>query len=239
MSYQLRLQSRNESGQDLQHLVFEADQALIESYTAPGQFLVLEVPDDAGEIKKGFFAIASPPGGANGSRIELLIKNAGDPASRICSAEIGTAFSCGPAQGNGFPVPARSADRIHLFSMGSGLAPLRALLLHELQTNAKKNGDTALSRYCLWQGSFTRAHLPFADEYEGWEAAGLELHRCLDEDDALSDAVPGNVVERLRDTAPDLRGSAAFWIGSRDFGQALIETTGELGLPAEALLSNY
>lgn len=240
MSYRLRLIAKQESGTGLFHLSFAADGAVLESFHAPGQFLVVNGPvqDQQGESKKGFFAIASRPGD---ERIELLIKRSGDPATALCAAAIDDEFECSEAQGAGFAPPSGRIDRLHLFSMGSGLAPLRSLILASLAADQSAgarpaNAPPPLDKITLWQGSFTRAHLPFRDEYEAWEAAGLEIHLCLDED---LDETPGNVIERLRDFAPDLRGSAACWIGSKEFGQALSAATAEFGLPPEALYTNF
>lgn len=239
MNYRMRLNSKNESGQGLFHLTFKADGAVLESFHTAGQFLVLTIPDDGdAEPKKGFFAIASQPGA---EYIELLIKRSGDPATALCDAAIGTEFECNEAQGTGFEAINGRVDHVHLFAMGSGLAPLRSYILTCMAAQAGTGGQRKpalppMERLTLWQGSFTKDNLPFRDEYEAWEAAGLEIILCLDEDE---DEKPGNVVERLNDQAPDLRGSAAYWIGSKEFGQALKVATGQLGLPPEALFTNF
>ncbi|MEQ9366262.1 MAG: FAD-dependent oxidoreductase [Leptospirales bacterium] len=242
MSYRLRILSKQESGKDLIHLTCAADGAVLESFHTPGQFLVVSVPGDgSGEAKKGFFAIASRPGAEH---IELLIKRQGAPATALCDAPVDSEFECSEAQGGGFAAPTGRIDHIHLFAMGSGLAPLRSYILTSLAAEEsasapKKNrGATPppMSKLTLWQGSFAKANLPFRDEYEAWEAAGLEIILCLDQD---SEEIPGNVSERLRELSPDLRGSAAYWIGSKEFGQALKEATARCGLPPEALFTNF
>ena len=119
--------------------------------------------------------------------------------------------------------------------MGSGLAPLRAYILSSMR---RKSGVPAADKLCLWQGSFTREHLPFREEYEKWESAGVEIVLCLD-DQADFPGDSGNVVQRLKRNTPDLRDSAAFWIGSKEFGQALLVATGQLGLAPERLMTNF
>ncbi|MCR9142633.1 MAG: hypothetical protein NXI24_10310 [bacterium] len=233
MSYRLRLAAKEESGTDLFHLSWEADGAVLESFHTPGQFLVVNTPptDAAPEGGKGFFAIASRPGSGG---IELLIKRSGGSATALCDAEIGAEFDCSEAQGAGFAAPAGRVDQIHLFSMGSGLAPLRSYILSRMA--AAGGSASPLSKVTLWQGSFAKSNLPFRDEYEAWEAAGLEIVLCLDQD---LDSVPGNVIERLEEIAPDMRGSAAYWIGSKEFGQALRVAATECGLPEDALFTNF
>ena len=222
--HQLSIHSIQPSGRQLFHLVCDTPDEVRDSFTKPGQFLEVALDDPA--EKKGFFAIASRPGA---ERMEFLVKAAGQPAEAICSRKPGETLYSSLAKGNGFP-ESGSERPTHLFSMGSGLAPCRSVILaHLAGTHPAPGGLT------LWQASFTREHLPFADEYEDWRKAGVKVELCLDEGEGRT----GSVVERLEELGPDLREARAFWIGSKEFGRTVQETATGLGLLPDRLHSNY
>ncbi len=223
MSLSLEVRSVRESGENLFHLVCAAEPELLESYHTPGQFLV--ITDEGGA--EGFFAIANRPGQDG---IELLIKNGGDLAAKLCAAQPGAQFSCGVAQGKGFPRPADAQTPLHLFAMGSGIAPLRALIQTHL------DGDWSGSTVTLWQSSFRREGLPFAGEYPAWREDGVRIYECLDD---AGDASTGNVVDQLAKHKPDLSRCTAYWIGSKPYGEAVKTAVLALGLQPGAYLSNY
>lgn len=188
----------------------------------PGQFLV--VTDGSSE---GFFAIANRPGREH---LELLVKNKGDLAEKLCAAKAGAKFQSGAAQGNGFPKPDVTKQALHLFSMGSGIAPLRALIQTYLDGEWPGNAVT------LWQSAFRRESLPFANEYAAWREAGLRVFECLDD---AGDASTGNVVDQLALHKPDLKDSTVYWIGSKPYGEAVKTAALALGLQPDACVSNY
>lgn len=60
-------------------------------YTKPGQYVQVKADADG---KPGFFAIASAPDANNQGVLELLIKNAGEAAEKLCALGAGTLTLC-------------------------------------------------------------------------------------------------------------------------------------------------
>lgn len=209
------------SGDNLYHIRMSPDRVLKSSYKKPGQFLEIQLGDE-----KKPFAIASAPGSAD---IELLVKQDSGIAERLCSMKKGEAVDCSEALGAGFEVNRAVGKNTHLFSMGSGLAPIRSLILWREQRKFLPSFLT------LWQGAHTREHLPFYDEYEFWEKSGILIRLCLDRN---SDR-PEKVTDALLRIRPDLSKSAAYWIGSQGFGEDIGRIALQLGLAPQMLLTNH
>jgi ferredoxin-NADP reductase len=228
MSHKLRLLANAESGRDLHHLIWQCDAGVRESFRRPGQFLTLTV-SSAGEERQGYFAIASRPGAEH---LELLVKRSGEPAGTLCDLPPDSIVTCGEAQGAGFADPEPDVECIHLFAMGSGLAPIRSYIQAHLY-GTQRPKPMALT---LWQSAFATDRLPFREEYAQWREAGIEVIVCLDEAGTES---TGSVVDRLKELAPDLSRCAAYWIGSPEFGLATQAATADLGLPSRAFLTNH
>lgn len=216
----LRFRSRRETGRNLYHICFSADTEA-GLYTTPGQFVAMSRGP-----ANGFFAIASAP---NDDEMEFLVKNEGELARILCE-ESEPEVECSTPQGNGFPLDAAVGRPVHMFSMGSGLGPFRALIRHRMK------GRFSSGPVTLWQGSFTRESLPFADEYDAWRRSGIDVRLCLDRDPG-DDA--GSIIEHIRREKTDLSSAVGYWIGSREFGEAVSTEAAERGLPAERLFTNF
>ncbi len=97
-------------------------------YTRPGQYVQIKVGDDG---KPGFFAIASAPDTNNQGVLELLIKNAGEAAEKLCALGAGAQVDASPVQGKGFPIeriPVDSHSTVLMFATGTGISPIKALI---------------------------------------------------------------------------------------------------------------
>lgn len=174
---------------------------------------------------KGFFAFSAAP---NDKKLEFLVKNDGDIAKILCEEE-DPQVECSPPQGNGFTLSGDGGRPVHLFSMGSGLGPLRALIQYRIQ------GFFHAPEITLWQASFTRASLPFADEYDAWRASGVVVRLCLDQDEGPD---TGSIIEHLHREKIDLSEAVGYWIGSREFGEAVGRSAAQLGMKPERFLTN-
>lgn len=97
---------------------------LAASYSRPGQYLQLRVPDSA---KPAFLAIASPPALAAAKGVfEFLVKSiAGSTAELLCGLRGGDLVEVSPAMGKGFGVeeisPPEEFPTVLIFATGSGI----------------------------------------------------------------------------------------------------------------------
>lgn len=140
------------------------DAALARAYGSPGQYVELRTSRG-----RGFFVLA---GDVGVSPWELLVRNAGDAADALVTAELGTSFDISAPLGDGFPVD-RALDR-HLVVavVGSALAVARPLL------RMRCDGGKASATH-LYVGARSAAELPLADEIERWTQSGAEVVLCL------------------------------------------------------------
>jgi NAD(P)H-flavin reductase len=225
---ELEIQSVRPSGRDLFHIICTPDSRVLASYQKAGQFFEVE----RGELR-GYFAVASPPGR---ERLEFLVKDAGDLAHALCTSVAGERFVCSLAHGAGFPERDASRQNVHLFSMGSGIAPLRTLIQMHLA------GAFPAQSLWLWQGAFDAGRLPFQNEYDEWSARGLNLRLCLDQPgQSATDGrkyFHGNVADALRAESPLVKDALCYWIGSKEFGAAIAAALTELGANADQILTN-
>lgn len=104
---------------------------LVDSYTNPGQYLLIRVPSAGEELKPAFMAIASPPGA--GPRFEFLVKTVpGTTAERLCALRLGDVVELGAVMGKGFALdritPPDVAQTVLIFATGTGIRSFSSLV---------------------------------------------------------------------------------------------------------------
>ena len=141
-----------------------------ESYERPGQFIQATV----GDLKPGFFAIASNPG----EPIELLIKNSGPAAEALCAAQAGDMVDATEPMGKGFPVE-NTGDRDWVVLVnGSAISAVRPVLNAAISNGLQREVHLLL-------GVKTPAHRAFLADLEWWANAGIQVHTVCDEGDPV------------------------------------------------------
>lgn len=219
--YELVVRQNRPSGEGMHHLICAAPSGFSAQYRNPGQFTNIGLGGQSSP-----FAFASAPGEME---LEFLIKYKEGIAARLCGVQERDIILADTVSGRGFDLRQVVGRPLHLFSMGSGIAPLRAVIGRFLI------GQLSLPQITLWQGSYSPKYLPFAYEYAMWESKGIKMKICFD-----NKAPPKslNVVEMVRAERPLLEEAAACWAGSEDFGSDLQAATSALGLPRELFLDN-
>lgn len=114
------------AAESLFHISIDVSNApdLVDSYTRPGQYLQLRVPDVE---RPSFLAIASPPSFAAASgAFEFLVKSiAGSTAEILCGLKKGETVELSSVIGNGFDVdqinPPEEYSTVLIFATGSGI----------------------------------------------------------------------------------------------------------------------
>jgi NAD(P)H-flavin reductase len=227
----LELIEKRKAGDALHLLRFSAPPFLLEAFTMPGQYAILEpIPEE----KPGFFAIASAP---QDPYLEFLIKEAAGPANAIIQMSTGDSLICKSIEGKGFPLSlAPEESPIHMFSMGSGYAPFRALIRSAM---ARSESHCQLH---LWQAAFRITSVPLLDELVELERKGvITLHLCLDDQQDATDHpyFAGQIDNAIGPHIDSIKNSRMLWIGSRPFGEALSVALERYGIDIGALASNY
>ena len=280
-AYLLKLVHKKKEAKELYQLSFMVPKKLQQSFQKPGQYLSLKV-----EEIHSFYAMAHSPLallrtslGAqseaslasqkkNQQHWEFLIKNdkkaKNDNSITLCNLKEGDTIKASAVMGEGFTLEQvlkifEQNTELHLFGMGSGIAPLRSLLLNIL--NCKRDSEIQKTqkifwpKITLWQAAFSREHAAYRREYTDWCQRGVKLKLCLDKTRQNGiDAVSGigtshfaiedmevhskNPIEVLSKEKPDLSRSIVCWAGSEEFGKSLQELCFKLALPKEAFLDN-
>ncbi|PHU01888.1 hypothetical protein BC332_27139 [Capsicum chinense] len=152
---------------------------LASSYTKPGQYLQLRVPNVE---KPSFLAIASPPKVAvNKGVFEFLVKSvSGSTAELLCGLNRGDAVELSQVMGNGFDLdqisPAETYQTVVIFATGSGISPIRSLI--EAGFGADKRSDVR-----LYYGARNLKRMGYQDRFENWASSGVKVVPVLSQPD--------------------------------------------------------
>jgi sulfhydrogenase subunit gamma (sulfur reductase) len=204
--------------------------ALAEAHVRPGQ--VVKVHTEHGE---GFFALATAPGEAGIE--DLLLKRGGKVAdAAIARARPGAGLGVTAPFGNGFPIEEATGKDVLLFSAGSGIAPMRALVQHVLAHRDR------YGRVTLFYGQRHGAEFAYRDEHVGWDRGGVRVVLCPS---AADDAWPG-VRGRVQEVARTLafggsppEETVAFVAGMTAMVDDVRRTLAEAGIPPARVHANF
>lgn len=214
------------AARNLHHIVIDFGESGIPAgYTTPGQFVQLSVEGG----KPGFYAIASPPG--DGSTLEFLVKKDGQTSTALCELWPGATAGSSAVMGGGFPLDRAAGRDLLIFAVGSGIAPIRALIEHGL-------GDRAVH---LYYGAFDRHWMAYKERFDAWRAAGVTVHTVYDREDDDYTGPTGFVQDLYRSAPPpvDVAEAAAVLCGMKGMVQAVTEVLTGQGMPAERVLLNF
>ena len=150
----------------LAEIVVQVAPAVADSFHVPGQYHLLATAQ-APEVP---FAIASAPGSQH---FEYLVRANGGSATHLVEAAPGTGVSMGLAEGPGYPLEVLDARDLLLVATGTGLAPLRSVLL-ALERERRGVGQVSL----LW-GARDADELAFEADISRWQAQGVEVLQTL------------------------------------------------------------
>jgi ferredoxin-NADP reductase len=184
---------------DVCHCVFEA-QGTERFDFSPGQHVKLSA-EIGGVREDRYYSIASAPDG--GPRFELCVKINGDPFSQGFARAEGQEFECeGPA--GGFGLRGELRDSL-LVAAGTGIAPLRAMLLHLLGREDRSGGRKLI----LLHGARTPGMLLYSEEFADLakRRPGFEYWPTLSRPGAAWSGRRGRVSAHLEEAAGSLENS--------------------------------
>jgi NAD(P)H-flavin reductase len=195
----------------------------------PGQVASLGV----GGGRASYYAFASAP---EDEQLEFLVKRTGASGNSQQLYELGEGdrMELVGVAGRGFPLDAHEGKDLIFVAMGTGVAPLRSTLRHALG-RADRFGQLI-----VLYGARTPEDFCYRDETAQWQAAGVELRQVVSRPDGYEWAGQTGYVQSLLDNVlPTLSSPVALVCGSREMIEHTSNRLGEMGLPPEAILTNY
>lgn len=132
------------------------------AHTTPGQYVKLAL--DRGVPRT--YAIASAPGHHD---IELLLKVPEEQVAGLLALGPDDRVSVSGPQGKGFPVDKAKGMSLWLFAVGSGIAPLRAVVEHLLPRRGELHDITLL------YGVRDPSELAFPARFGAWAGHGVRV----------------------------------------------------------------
>ncbi|HJR07767.1 MAG TPA: hypothetical protein VJ842_10940 [Pyrinomonadaceae bacterium] len=207
----------------------EAEGAASRVEFLPGQVASLRA---AGTERSFYYAFASAP---EDEELEFLVKRAGgDGGQMLYDLRAGDGVELTGIVGHGFPLDAHKGKDLVLVAMGTGVAPLRSTLRHAL----RRPDD--FGQIVVLYGARTPDDFCYRDETETWKAAGVELRQVISKPDGYEWAgSTGYVQSLLEHVLPSLTEPVAFVCGSPEMISHTRDRLQEMGLPPEAILTNY
>ena len=134
----------------------------------PGQFNMLYLPG----IGEAAISISSDPG----LHAELLhtIRIAGNVTQALARKRVGDSLGLRGPFGSAWPLEACRGNDLVMACGGVGLAPLRPVIYHVM------NHRQDYGRVVLLYGARTPNDLLYADQYDAWREAGIEVDATVD-----------------------------------------------------------
>jgi NAD(P)H-flavin reductase len=206
--------------------------AIALSHVAAGQYVKVGFFDD--DVARPV-ALANRPGTGT---FELLLKS---PASvegderlvRLLTLQKGDRVDVGVAQGKGFPVDASRGGSLWLFAVGSGIAPLKAVVE---QVIAARN---AWSDVVVFYGVRDAADLVFRDRFATWAGLSVRVVPVVSRPGPQWDGKRGYVQDHLPQSFEHPDKVTAFVCGLPEMERAVAQALLERGIGPEQIFRNW
>jgi len=214
-------------GGELRSIALDVGADAAAAYAVPGQFIQIRTSEEG---KPAFIAVASAPGksAAGAGTLELLVKaQPGTTASDICALAVGAEVEASPVMGKGFDLSAVSdRSRAILFATGSGISPVRALLV--------SGALAGKERVTLYYGTRDVEATAFAEESATWPCEIVRVY---------SDESGAHVQDALREDIAsgkiDVDATFAVLCGQKEMAEDVIALLGDAGVPKDAMVMNF
>lgn len=200
------------------HFVFEAPFG-----HEAGQYVAVSAAIRGAPVKR-YYSIASPP--RSDGRIELCVRTEGEFGSHLKGLRPGAELDCSEPAGR---MRLLDAERPAVyFAAGTGVAPLRAILLSQLSAAPQVAATLVL-------GGRRRDDLLYLDEFEALRVrhAAFMLLPTVSGDDADWDGLRGRVTAHVDRAIAGRDGLDAYFCGPPEMVSALRARLAAAGVPDE------
>ena len=213
----------NKESSSCTHIEVKVPQDVLNSYQTPGQYAVIRYP----EQKEGFFAIANAP---DNDTWEFLIKKDSPLTEQLSNLNRGDKFQITKAQGNGYNLEKSADKNILAICVGSGIAPIRALINYLL--------DKKHSSIQLYYGSRQNTDRNFSTQIEEWKKSGIEVIESHSNPDENWNGKTGHIWKHLSDNI-NSESSLAYLCGMKEMTQQTTDRLTKLGFSQDQILMNF
>lgn len=190
---------------------------------APGQYTMVYA-FGIGEVP---LSVSADPGGGG---VVHTLRSVGAVTKALFEATAGSVVGIRGPYGTDWGLPAPAGANLVLVAGGIGLAPLRPVLRHVLDHRDR------YGRVVLLIGARTPGELLYADAYDAWRAAGVEVGVTVDRADTSWTGHVGVVTELLRgNVASDPEATIAFICGPEVMMRFTAVALQRVGVASEAI----
>lgn len=188
-----------------------------------GQYVALST-QVGGTRQTRYYSIASPPDPSG--KIELCVQHDGTFGSHLRTSRRGDRMECSEPSGTMRLLDA-ARPAVYL-AAGTGVSPMRAILLAQLAANPKAEAILLL-------GARHSSELLFRDEFEALPArhAGFRFLPTVSGDDGSWDGRRGRVAAHIDEAMGDLNSPDAYFCGQREMVAQLRERLAAAGIKDE------
>lgn len=228
MTHRARIKSVRSYGPQLLYVTLDsAAPSAAAQYTRPGQF----VRFTARGSKPGFFSLASAPGEPEFGFL-FGIEPGKPKTAPLAQLAVGDEVEFSDVLGSGFPLEKQIGRDLLLVGTGTGIAPLRAVLL------AVTRQRSAFGRIVAVFGATDQNSIAFHDEFAAWRAKGVELHVVLSRPQPGWQGERGYVQAVLHKLNLNLRRTSALVVGRPTVTDKVTECLLRLGVASEQIYRN-
>ena len=188
-----------------------------------GQYVALHAVVEAAQQTR-YYSVASPP--STTGQIELCIQHEGAFGSYLRSLQKGEQLECSEPAGNMRLLDAEKSAVY--FAAGTGVSPMRAILLAQLAANPRADATLVL-------GARHSSELLYKDEFQALatQHANLRFMPTVSGEDANWNARRGRVSAHVDEAIASRSGIDAYFCGQREMVAELCESLAQAGIDDE------
>ncbi len=218
----VKIYKKQKETEQLYFLQVLVPEFVYKTYQIPGQYAILS-KDQKNKI---YLSLANAPNSTK-NLWDFLIKEEGEVAKELVKLKENDEIYLIQIAGAGFPLEKIKNQTVECFAMGSGIAPIRALMQYI------EKESISLKHLELWVCSFTENHQAFTSDLKRWQEQ-FNIHYIYDQIPPYK-----NVIQILKESDRDYKNKIVIWIGSKQFGEDLWNVLKEKNLEKDSFITNY